>query len=231
MVEITESAVFIFLLLICVIFDIVRAVKTRKREWMLLFLFHVLYLFSSIYYELFIIFFEDEPYVTHISEIGWYVSYLFLTLLLQNIRDKEMDNKKYKALLVIPVFTFAMAIGFIIYSEGDVFSNVICALLMWILLHETVKGALFCHEKYGRSYNAKWLYRSSFIFCLLEYITWVLSCIFWDESWTNPYYWSDILLAASFLLFIPSVAKIVNNSVTDADKSLNDALSASRSEE
>ena len=47
MVEIIESAVFIFLLLICVIFDIVRAVKTRKREWMLLFLFHVLYLFPG----------------------------------------------------------------------------------------------------------------------------------------------------------------------------------------
>ena len=230
MVEIIENYIFIFLLLICVVIDILRAVKTKKREWMLLFLFHVLYLFSSIYYALFIVFFEDEPYVTHISEIGWYVSYLFLTLLLQNIRDKKMDKKKYKALLIIPIFTLSMAVGFIIYSEGDVFSNVICALLMWILLHETVKGALFGREKYGRSYTAKWLYRSSFIFCLLEYITWVLSCLFWDDSWSNPYYWSDIMLALSFLLFIPSVEKIVSNPATKADKLPDDAKSATRSE-
>ena len=230
MVEITECTIFILILLICVVIDIIRAVKTRKREWMLLFLFHALYLFSSVYYELYIIFFDDEPQVSHICEIGWYVSYLFLTLLLQNIRDKEMDNKKYKVLFIIPVFTFSMAIGFIIYSEGDVFSNVICALLMWVLLRETVKGALFCREKYGKTYNAKWLYRSSFVFCFIEYLTWVISCFFFEESWTNPYYWSDMLLAASFLLFIPSVGKIVNSSVAYADKSLNDALSVSRSE-
>ena len=132
MVEITECTIFILILLICVVIDIIRAVKTRKREWMLLFLFHALYLFSSVYYELYIIFFDDEPQVSHICEIGWYVSYLFLTLLLQNIRDKEMDNKKYKVLFIIPVFTFSMAIGFIIYSEGDVFSNAICALLLYL---------------------------------------------------------------------------------------------------
>ena len=229
MVVIIESSIFIAILLICVIIDTLRAVKTKKREWMLLFLFHVLYFFSALYYELYFIVFTDEP-LSHISEIAWYVSYLFLTLLLQNIRDKEMDKKKYKILYIIPVFTFAVAVGYIIYSEGDVFSNVICALLMWILLRETAKGAMFYKEKYGKNYPAKWLYRSSFIFCSLEYITWTVSCFFFEESWSNPYYWCDLMLALSFFLFIPSVEKIAGSPLTNADMSSDEAQSASRSE-
>jgi hypothetical protein len=130
-----------------------------------------------------------------------------------------MDSKRYRSLVLIPIFTFAMAVGFIMYSEGDVLSNVICALLMWMLLRETVKGGLYNKEKYGKTYTSKWLYRASFIFCYLEYQTWVLSCFFFDDSWTNPFYWSDIMLSISYILFIPAVDRIVKDRVAKADGS------------
>ncbi|MBR4777548.1 MAG: hypothetical protein IK007_08060 [Lachnospiraceae bacterium] len=230
MIDTIENTIFLSILLVCVIIDFIRAVKTKKREWMLLFLFHVLYFISSIYYEMYILFFESDPVISHIMDIGWYASYLFLTLLLQNNRDPEMDGKKYKSLILIPIFVFSMAAGFMWYSQGDVFNNILCAVLMWILLRYTVKGALFNKEKYGKNYPAKWLYRSSFIFCYLEYQTWVFSCIFFEDSWTNPYYISDMLMALSFLLFIPSVSVLLKNIDNKNVPAQSDHRSEERSE-
>jgi len=199
------------------IIDIIKAVKNRKREWMLLFLFHTSIFLSALYYELYALLLDDEPQFGHIYEFGVYVSYLFLIILLQYIRDREMDSKRYRSLILIPIFTFAMAVGFIMYSEGDVLSNVVCAFLMWLILRETVKGGLYNKEKYGKTYTSKWLYRVSFIFCYLEYQTWVLSCFFFDDSLTNPFYWSDILLNISFMFLIPAVNKIVKDRTAKED--------------
>ena len=217
--DIFNNSISLFILATCMTIDIIRAVKFRTREWMLLFLYHTLIFLSALYYELYALLLGDEAHSGHIYELGCYVSYLFLIILLQYIREKEMDSKRYRSLILIPIFTFAMAVGFIMYSEGDVLSNVICALLMWMLLRETVKGGLYNREKYGKTYTSKWLYRASFIFCYLEYQTWVLSCFFFDDSWTNPYYWSDIMLSISYILFIPAVDRIVKDRVAKADGS------------
>ena len=45
------------------------------------------------------------------------------------------------------------------------------------------------------------------VFCLLEYTLWTVSCFDWEDSVTNPYYWCDLLLTASFPFFLGATRK------------------------
>jgi len=209
MIEVYESAISVGILCICSGLDLVRVIKTRRREWVLLAMFHILYMMSSLYWLVYVIFFGESPQYTHIAELGWYVSYLVLLLLLQNVREKDMDGKKYPASHLVWIFTLGMAVFYIIYSEGDYISNIICAVLMGLLLEHTVKAGLYCREKYGNLYRKKLLYRGVFIYCFMEYLCWTMSCFFYEDSWTNPYYISDILMALSTAVFIPAVDRVV----------------------
>ena len=89
---------------------------------------------------------------------------------------------------------------------GEVLSNLIYASLMGLLMYAAI----------GRMAN-KGFYRKQFfltvlilIFCLLEYGLWISSCFWHTETLTNPYYWFDFLLTASFLIFLRAIRKAVS---------------------
>lgn len=207
MIEIIENILQVTVLAGCSVFVMIKAIYSRKREWMLLFMFYILYMFSTLYYLLFQVYYDVET-TTHTSEFGWYISYMILVLLLQNVRDKGMDFVRYRQLWLIPVFTGGMAVFYIYISEGDYISNIVAATLMAILIWNAVKGSLY-NKKKNRRYPQKLLYRSVLIFCTVEYFGWTASCFWIEDSLLNLYYWGDILLTLSFVLFIPSVKRLV----------------------
>ena len=208
MIELIDSGFSIIIQSACLGVVLVKALKSKRREWQLLLVFYAIYFFSSLYWLLYVVFYDETPAYTHIAELGWYVSYLVLSMILQDVRDREMDGEKYKRLYLIPIFTFGMAGFYIWFSEGDYISNIICAALMTALIWGAVKSGVFNKQKH-KDYPEKLLYRSVLIFCSIEYITWTASCIWFEESWTNPYYWFDIMLSLSFILFIPSIRRVV----------------------
>ena len=208
MVELIDSVFSIFVQSICLSVVLVRALKTKRREWQLLFMFYAVYFFSSVYWLLYVIFYDESPVYTHIAEFGFYVSYLVMIMILQDVRDKEMDGVRYKRLFFIPVFTWGMAGYYIWFSEGDYISNIICAILMTSQIWGAVKGILY-NKKKNKNYTEKLLYRSVLIICTMEYLGWTASCIWFDVSWTNPYYWFDMMFSLSLILLIPGIRRVV----------------------
>ena len=207
MADIVDNLFQVCILSICTGIVTVKALRSKKREWMLLFMCYSLYMFSTLFYLLYKAYYIGEP-STHTSEIGWYVSYTSLVLLMNNVRDKGMDKVRYKVLWLIPVFTFGMGAFFVYISEGDYLSNIVAAVLMAVLIINALKGAIYCGRE-KKNYPEKLLYRSVLIFCTMEYLSWIASCIWFNADFTNPYYWFDMLITLSFVLFIPSVERVV----------------------
>ena len=79
---------------------------------------------------------------------------------------------------------------------GEYFNNVVYAVLMGILLYASVHRL--------RDRQQRFLSALILIYCLLEYGLWISSC-YWQESvLSEPYYWFDFALTASFFLFLPT---------------------------
>ena len=82
-------------------------------------------------------------------------------------------------------------------------SNLICAVLMGIIMYAAV-SRLLDHRRQG---TKGYLYILTLVYCLLEYLMWISSCLPLEDNLKHPYYWFDVLLSISFLLFIPAVKK------------------------
>lgn len=214
---------------ICASVAFYNASKTRAREWLLLGLFSGLFFLGTLYYQLFYLFYNDDPHVVNISDLSWYTSYLFLLLLVIyiNVQNREQDieeNRKETPaafsngvkewakntnpiIWIVPVFTISMFILFIM--RGDYFLNLVVLIFMTGIMWHAVYGLISLRGDPERT-KQKMLFIVTLVFCLTEYALWI-SSLFWSGyKITNIYFWFDFLLSFTFLLFIPAVKKVVS---------------------
>ena len=105
----------------------------------------------------------------------------------------------------VPGFTVAMAVFFM--QWGNYLSNTVTAVLMGLLMYQTIGGLCIFGDQPGDSCRA--LYWVTLVYCLLNYALWIVSC-FWDgDALANPYYWVDILMTLWFPFFLPATGKAV----------------------
>jgi len=214
---------------ICASVAFYNAAKTKAREWLLLGLFSGLFFLGTLYYQLFYLFYNDDPHVVNISDLSWYTSYLFLLLLVIyiNVQNREQDiegNRKETPaafsngvrewakntnpiIWIVPVFTISMFILFIM--RGDYFLNLVVLIFMTGIMWHAVYGLISLRGDPERT-KQKMLFIVTLVFCLTEYALWI-SSLFWSGyKITNIYFWFDFLLSFTFLLFIPAVRKVVS---------------------
>ncbi len=205
MSEIIENGIQLLMTGICTVFAACFALRSERREWVLLSLFSASFFLGDLYWLLFLVFLGDTPNNSIIPDMSWYASLLFLYLLLRHAGEGKQSGRS-KALWAVPVFTASMCIFYMQY--GGYVSNLIYAVLFSLILWRALSGLTAVRaEQEGKSDSA--LYRTAVFFCAVMYTMWTLSCFFEGNTFANPYFWFDTMLSLTFLLFIPAVRKAV----------------------
>ena len=214
MIESFENAFQLIVAGGCLIYSAIKAISNRNRVWILLLFFYAEIFLGNLYWQLYLIFFNMSPIYSFVSGFCWDVSFAFMLLLVRYYSKGSISIKKDPLLLVIPVFTAAMAVMFM--QWGDIAENIVTAVLMAALILRCVvglkeiagKGAYAPAGKtgiYEADRSSAYLYRAILCFCTANYLSWIASTFFFEESITNPYYWFDTAITISLVFFIPAL--------------------------
>ena len=216
MIEIVENTVQLSVLLICAGISAVWVIRNHEGTASLLFLFYVSFALADLYSLLYLVFYDQTPVIFYVSDLGWYASYLFLYMLLQQKADPGERTIRHPALWLLPLFCVAMCVFYM--QWGDYPGNVICAVLMSLLLYHIIRGLVYmraCPEKAAN----KRFYITSFLFCVLEYCAWTVSCYWSGDTWANPYFCFDCLMTVCLMLMLLAYRKGQNQSKHHAGSS------------
>ncbi len=202
MIEIIENALQLVTTGICTMISLRKGLILRSRAWVILALASGVFFLGDLYWELFLVLYGHTPVYSYIPYLSWYASYMFLLLLLVELRVPRKERKYRKILWVIPAFSAGMCIFYMQYGDwiGNIITAVFMSLLMWqaldmlILLKDSEKAAIFAVV---------------LLFCIVEYAAWTASCFGNYETLAHPYIWFDTMLSAVFLLFPAALGKAV----------------------
>ena len=190
----------------CAVIALYYGVLHKERIMIMLGLFYGIFFLGDLYWQLYIIFYDDASPKFYVSYFSWYSSYLFLLLLLIYVNVKSVEDYRFRlrpGFLCIPVFTGAMCAFYM--QWGDYISNIITFVLMTGLIWHAVYGLTRLHRHPGQGEERRMLYVATLVFCGIEYALWTSSCF----NSGDLYYWIDILLSLSFVPFLPAVRKAV----------------------
>ena len=209
MTEILENAFQLLTTGICMGISLRKGALLQNRAWVILALASGVFFLGDLYWELFLILYGRTP-SSYIPYLSWYASYLFLLLLLFELREKRW-NRRYRVLWLAPVFTVGMCLFYL--QWGDWLGNVITAVFMCLLLWFSGEGllSLLAGKKADpeRDSGKAWIFAEVFLFCLMEYAAWTASCFGTYDSFAHPYFWFDTMLSLIFLLFPMALGKAV----------------------
>ena len=74
MIESLENTLQIAVLLLCAALALLWAVRGRSRAWMLAFFFFGSFLLGDIYWLAVLLFFDQTPQISVVSDLSWYAS-------------------------------------------------------------------------------------------------------------------------------------------------------------
>ena len=206
MIESIENAVQLVTTGLCSGVAAFRAVRSRRRAWLLLALASGVYFLGDLYWQLFLLFYGATPHYSYIPYLSWYAGYVFLMLLVLELRGPRPAVARRRVLWLIPLFTAAMAVFYI--QWGDWIGNITAAVLMSLLLWYTA-DSLFLWQRTGER-SKRPLAWVILLFCAAEYAAWTSSCFWEGDTLSNPYFWFDTLLSVCFLLFPAALRKAVD---------------------
>ena len=206
MIETVENGVQTLVALACAVLAATWAVRNRGGSAIQVFSFFASFGLADLYSLLYLIFYNMTPEVFYVSDLGWYASYLFLYLLLQELMDPEERKVRHVLLWLCPVFCFGMCIFYM--QWGDYPGNILCAVLMSMLLYQTVRGLVYVH-KHPEKGKHKPLYIVTLIFCIIEYGAWTASCFWVGDTWANPYFIFDCLMTVCLVMIMLAYRKVV----------------------
>jgi len=202
MIEILDYALQFVIFLLCGIYASACAARTREKGWLQLAFFYECYALADLYWLLCVVLIGETPKISYISDLSWYVGYIFLVLLLRQILGDPPHSRRSLAWLA-PLFTAGACLFF--FQWGDYFGNVVTAALMGWLGYLIMTGLLD-----GRAApEVRRLCLVCAAFFMSEYAMWVASCYWMGNTLRNPYFWFDGTLTLSCTLLIPTYRKAV----------------------
>ena len=204
LIETIDNAFQLLSLGILAVMTVYRAVTTRNRIWILLYMFYIVIALGNLYWFLYMMLYKETPFYSFIPDFCWAAAYMSLLLLLLYIREGEWKYRQFMALWPVAIFTLAMSVFYMRY--GKYLTNLTYAVLMAMLIMVTIVGFKNTEKGSGK----RRLYLSSLLFCLVEYSLWTASCFDWSGPvFLDPYYFLDVLLTVSYILFYPAARKAV----------------------
>ena len=199
MIEIIENAIQLITTGICTVVAVRKGVLEQNRAWIVLALASGVFFLGDLYWELFLVLYGRTPAYSYIPYLSWYASYLFLLLLLFELRRSREEKKHRKILWIIPGFSAGMCVFYMQF--GDWIGNIITAVFMSLLMWHALDMLLSRKEP---------VFIVVLLFCTAEYAAWTASCFGTYDTLAHPYFWFDILLSATFLLFPAALGKAVD---------------------
>ena len=202
MIEIIENGIQLVTTGICTVIALRKGIRLQNHAWIVLALASGVFFLGDLYWELFLVLYGHTPGYSYIPYLSWYASYMFLLLLLFELKGEREERKTRKILWIIPVFSAGMCIFYMQFGDwiGNIITAVFMSLLMWhaldmlLLLRDSKKAAIFAVV---------------LLFCIVEYAAWTATCFGNYETLAHPYFWLDTLLSAVFLLFPAALGKAV----------------------
>lgn len=207
MVEIIDNAIQLVVMTGCCIYAAVQYVRRKEQVWFLLTCFYGNFALGLIYWLLFIVFCSDTPKLSYVSDLSWLASMLFLLVL--QITICLPGERIYRPLLAWIAPAFSTIMCFFFFRWGDYFLNILWAVLMGACGYFALRGLLFIRRQGHVTCNRQYFHIAVLMFFLLEYCLWVSSCFWLGNTFSNPYYWFDFLLTATFFTFLPTLKKAV----------------------
>ena len=184
------------------------AIARGGRERALLCLVEGTYFLGSLFWTLFQAFYGETPRF-YIADMGWYSSWMFLTLLLIQIRHPDLAAQRYILPRYTPVFCGGMGVFFYIMN-GEFFPNLITSLIMSMLAYHAISGLIFLRGRTDSERNKRFFYILVIVYILVEYTLWTLSCVWRGDTSANPYFWVDFLLTVCCAAMLPALRKAVS---------------------
>ena len=204
LIETIDNAFQLLSLGILAVMTVYRAVTTRNRIWILLYMFYIVIALGNLYWFLYMMLYEETPFYSFIPDFCWIAAIMALLLLLLYIREGEWKYRQFTVLWPAAVFTFVMSAFYMRY--GKYLTNVLYSVFSAMLIMVTIVGFKNTEKGSGK----RRLYLSSLLFCLVEYSLWTASCFDWSGPvFLDPYYFLDVLLTVSYILFYPAARKAV----------------------
>ena len=205
MVEALDNGIQLLVMGACALLAFRKAQKADLYPWAMLGMFFGCFFLGDLYWFTYYLFMGNTPRYSFISEVAWYAAYLFLFLLMRQFSTEEERSCRASAVLAGPVFAAGAAVYFVV-SFGDIYNNLICALLMSMLLWVSVRGLIYI-KRSGTGTERRYLYLCVFGFCVLEYVLWFVSCFWMGDTFANPYFWIDFLISAFVIQLLFAVRK------------------------
>lgn len=87
MIEAICNAIQLILTGACTVISLLFAFRSKARVWLLLALFSGVFFLGDLYWYLFLVFYQKTPQYSYVSDLSWDAAYLFLFLLLIQVRD------------------------------------------------------------------------------------------------------------------------------------------------
>lgn len=173
-----------------------------KRAWLLVCLYSGAFFLGDLYWLLYLVFYGETPYYCFIPEISWIASFLFLFLLLLELRGNRLSRPR-PVLWLVPMFTVGMCAFFML--KGEYFSNALYAVLLTLILWQAVGGLMDRGEKR----RTRGVYWCALYFCFMEYALWLSSWHWLGDTLLNPYFLIDLLLTLTFPMVTVAVKRAV----------------------
>ena len=207
MLEAIDNAVQLSVMAGCGMYTAVLFLRCKERVWFLLTCFYGAFALGLIHWLLFLVFRLESPQFSPVSDLSWLAGLLFLLALQTTIRLPE--EKAYRPLWAWTAPAFCTVMCFYFFRWGDYFLNVLWAVLMGACGYLALRSLLFARRQSGGLRGRQYFHIAVLTFILLEYGLWVSSGHFKGETLSNPYFWFDFLLTATFFTFLPTLKKAV----------------------
>ena len=184
-----------------------HAVRTGHKAWTLTGLFAGMFFMGDLYWLLFLLFYGETPPYSFIPYVSWDASYLFLLLLLTEIKGGIRRKPVMRVLIPVMVFTVSLCLYYMTF--GDYIGNIIVMVLMSMLIYHSLDGLLSKQEPVAED-NRRSVFKATLFFCFAEYGSWTMSCFSEGSAVRDLYYLFDLLITLSFILVVLAVRKAVS---------------------
>ena len=196
--ELTDNAIQLLTVLICVAYSGFMTLKIRSRKWLLLTLFYISFGIGLIYWVLYIVLFDSTPRVFCVSELSWTASYIFLAMRLTSDASAGASGGKTRLAWILPLFSFVMCVFFCL--KGSYLENIMMGLTLSVCGYCSAKRIIL--SKCRRQFPDRYISLAVLFFYFSEYALWISSYFQTSYHFINPYFLIDTFILNSAIVCI-----------------------------
>ena len=191
----------------CGIYSAVLFIRRKEQAWFLLTCFYGAFSLGLINWTLFIWFRAAAPQFFSVSDLNWIAGGLFLLALQTTIRLPGEGAYRPLWAWAVPVFCAVMSLYFFQYSAHLL--DILWTVPLGGCGYFALRGLLFARRQSAQARGTQYFHMVVLIYILLEHCLWVASCDWKGDTLSNPYFWFDFLLTATYFSFLPALKRAV----------------------